>query len=472
MSSLNCYAAGMCDKLYNSRIEIVGDINRLGNQFAISDELVSTPYVHMLVCRNYTSKCRARIIGLYDQQRGKFAVRRCDLKHSCGVDQSEATAQEVEKRRGERIGESVEEMLSRGIDVGYEEVYRIMMNEDENTANDGSWHIKAIKSFINEFKELNQGVYADADSTYCYVYIPAIRNALREPAELKLYQRRTGFVILLLQYDPANEPVIQSLFVADLCKAEAVKQFVKSYRAANLFDASSKAGLSDNFFIIEPDLDLIEILQACGVEFFLKTRSVCAYLEEDKDDDPLSFQYFHECNYGTKELLKLDKKYYLRQYCKYSLFNINNMPLSDIDFINESLLSLPLLECFNSAIWNLERVLRRKRKNARREGDKLPDLINEMIEELRNTERGTTLADISAGKCWCGKFQEFLIPCEHASAWLKQHGVDPYHYVSSIYLISRMREIPELVPVMGVEPEHWIQVERRRRKMKKLGIEK
>lgn len=465
---------------FSSILELAQTMDVAGRKHGITEEILKSPYVYMLVCpQNETLRCGARIVGTYSQQDGAFHIRRCDTVHSCDPKNvSSAAAVELANPRyaAMRVGEIVEVFTYKMLKMGYFEVYSLVQSLGEacageakenaaNTTKAGDQGVSfraCLRHFEAEFRGLNpRAVTRTGDREFFFMH-PEYSSYLRNIMELKVYERPTGFLVVGFLYDPNDEPVVQSLLLTEASKAASIRSFL-SYHPSD-------------FYIVDLDIEVIDVFKTAKVEFFVKTRSVCAYLEESNEDDPLSFQYFRDCNYGEKAYLDLEPRYYLRRHCPVKLFNLNNMPVADPDYITDSLLALAFFDCLSALIWLVSDDLRGRISIAREAMEsRLPESITDMLEELghqrpsrdidfemeqprRQTVPGGLVVEApsrdlqvpSACVCPCGKFQEYLVPCVHAVRKMQALGIDPYLYVSTVYSRDNITRLCPIVPVVNV----------------------
>lgn len=447
---------------FSSIVELARAMDGAGCKCGVTQEVVKTPYMYMLVCpKNETLRCGARILGAYSPADGAFHIRRCETAHSC--DAKDAVAAAVQELRNPRyarmrVGEIVEIFAYKMLGMGYFEVYSLVqamgrLEDKENAGNarrvdarDESLFPACLKHFEGEFSSLNPGVVAEAGEREFFFRQPEYSKHLRNIVELRVYERPTGFLVVGFLYDPGDEPVVQSMLLTESPKAASVRSFLVRN--------------SLSFYIIDLDIEIIDVLKAAKVEFFIKTRSVCAYLEESGEDDSSAPQHFYDCNYGDRVYLDLDPRYYLRKYCSVGLFNLNNMPVADPDYITNSLLGLPFFDCLNGLLWLISDDLRCRISIARESVDnKLPESVTELMEDLGHhrpqrdidfeiKQCRAQVPDVCA--CPCGKFQEYLVPCVHAVRKMQSLGIDPYLYVSTIYSRDNITKLPPITPVVNV----------------------
>jgi SWIM zinc finger len=454
-------------KPYATRTELLNEINIIGCANDIREEILNNANVYMLCCehQNETS-CEAKIIGMYSPKDKAFYIKRADLAHKCSRNDDSSLKCEISKQkyRNMRIGEIVENLVSKKYKIGYFEVFRILKamrarrisfdNDNQNSehskencsnmamikknviGSSSSDEFDCLSEFEREFKILNPRIETHYKSGQFFFKCNEYAKILRNIVEIKVYERPTGFLILGILYDPYNEPLIYSMLLTEHNKKESLDSFI-SY-------------MKNDFYIIDLDCEIIDVLKSRQIGFFIKTRSVCAYLEEDIDDDPESYQYYHDCNFGDREYLNLEKKYYLRKHCPKNMFNLNNCCIVDMDFISAIVLSLPFFECLNSLIWLTSEDIKLRKPNFTDSlENRICDSVVDQIEEnVENVPINNYEVDLVNKRCGCGKFQEFLVPCVHA---IKKMGdCDPYYYVSNVYLKDSMLRIHNIVPVVDI----------------------
>lgn len=446
--------------VFRTITELTQAMVAVGQRLGINKEVLCSPYVCMLVCSVGGEKhCDAHLLGMYSQRDGFFHVRRCSLTHGCSsCSTRQALEQEVSKPRymHMRLGQVTEELLGRGYKVGYRDVYELLhsvleRNSKENVENSraktGGSLAACLKCYEAEFKMLNPGIVTRIGEGEFFYKHTDYSSILRPVSELKMLQRPDGFLVLGLLYDSNNEPVVQSLLLTEAPKARSLKIFL-AYNSAN-------------FYIIELDSEIIEIMHALGMDFFVKTRDVCMYLEEPETEDAIAYQRFLNCNYGDREYLNLEPRYYLRRYCKASLYGLNNMPPVSFDFASPEVLALSFFDCLSSLLCSLAIYMEARCQVVYETPEfLLSDRMTEYLEDAARRiaeDRSATLrddwiqsCDLEACYCPCGKFQEFLIPCIHAVQKLSSIGVEPYLYASSIYSREGLLKLRSPVPVVGL----------------------
>lgn len=210
---------------------------------------------------------------------------------------------------------------------------------------------------------------------------------------------------------------------------------------------------SNPFYIIDFDYEVIQFFISKNIPFFIKSRAVSMYLQDSKDEDPYALDYFNILNYGDKELLDLDKSLYLKRFCPFNIYNLNNGQYPDFEFITNHILSLPLIDCAISLLWLISDDLRNKKFIGNEElENRFPETIQSYFEDFNEAEPLEKLnCDLEQCYCECGKFQENLFPCIHAYYKIKELGKDPFFYVSSIYSKDNFLKIQEIKPVVNLK---------------------
>ncbi|KAI5148444.1 hypothetical protein ENBRE01_0325 [Enteropsectra breve] len=202
------------------------------------------------------------------------------------------------------------------------------------------------------------------------------------------------------------------------------------------------------------DSELIEICTEMKINFFIKTRTLCKSLYVHGTGESLIGVYFSNLNYGDEEYLHIDKKHYLRKYCAFELYNINNAPVGHLDYLSEDVLKLPLIDCANAVLWHESRDIR-KRQNISSEHveNPLSAMAMEHLEILKETAVTKNYeVSLDSLHCPCGKFQEYLMPCSHAYKKIKEHGLDPVNYFSSLYFTTNLLGLVPVEPVVKCSP--------------------
>lgn len=340
--------------------------------------------------------------------------------------------------------------------MGYFEAYTLVRGFYNGgcSENMGNARVKAgdafaecLKCYEAEFKKLNPSITTRIGNEEFFYKQGDYSNHLRPIVELKAIQRPEGFLVLGLLYDSNNEPVIQSLLLTETSKVASLRTFL-AYNAAN-------------FYIIELDCEVIDTVRSFGIDFFVKTRDVCTYLDEPDTEEAIAFQRFLNCNYGDREYLKLEPRYYLRRYCKTDLYGLNNMPPVSFDFVGPEVLALPFFDCLSSLLCSIANCMDAKRQTVYETPELLlSDRVAEYLEDAARhiAEGGAAFAvddwsrscDLEACYCPCGKFQEFLIPCIHAIQKMNSLGIEPYLYVSSVYSRDKLLKLHPPVPVVSL----------------------
>lgn len=484
---------------FTRRGDLVDEINRLGALYDIKSEFIHNQHIYMLCCSTQLeSKCEARILGMYSQQDKMFHIRRLETIHSCSknIKKESALQYEIQKPRysGMRLGQIVEAIYPK-FKAGYLEVYRaysrvrggIWGEQKENRSNtvlgstmgtefpsdgffvgergiesmfcstdypkkDGSacqdpdeMVADCLASLKDEFESLNKGMGCRAsESSFFFKHIQ-MGDHLRDVSELKVYSRHGRTVIFGLLFDPCDDHIVQSCMVSDEPKTRALEAFID-------WDSQVSNPGHQQFFIVDPDGDVMQVLKSKGVPFFIKSRSVSLYLQESKEDDPGAFEYFTELNYGDKEFLEIEKSLYLKRHCPKQMFNLNNAHAPDFEFVTPLMLSLSLVDCATALIWLVHDDLKTRKTFSTEDAEcRLPEAIVDFLEECSETEpRAEYEADLERAYCGCGKFQENLFPCIHACKKIRGLGQDPLMYVSSVYSKDNLLRIHDISPVVNI----------------------
>ena len=296
---------------FATRIEMVNEINKIGAIHQIKEKHSNTAYTYVLMCENsHDSGCEAKILGIYNQKDRLYHIKRQDIFHNCEiVKNAEAVLiHEISKKRYSkmRIGEILEILTEKKYKVSYFDIFKVLFskqtpgrsltdksfrntfNDKENSTNSIHQSMKmdnirvdesilkyeCLKAFEVEFNLLNPKIVTKIKANQFYFTRPEFSEVLRNIMELKVYERPCGFLILGLLYDPTDEPIVQSMLLTECSKKESLESFIQFNSIAN------------NFYLIELDSEIIDVMRQNNVNFFVKTRSVCKYLEEPNDDDP------------------------------------------------------------------------------------------------------------------------------------------------------------------------------------------
>lgn len=473
------------------RSDLVEEVNRLGMLYDIRHEFMCTQHVYMLCCSS-ESKCEARILGMYSQQDKMFHIRRLESIHCCtkSIRKESALQYEIQKPRyaGMRLGQIVETIFPK-FKVGYCEVFKACWKakgestgaQKENSSNTMRNLIESpsslasglgIKSMLmhclrrddqesenlatdclhslkSEFESLNRSIRCSVPKSGFFFKHAQMGDHLRSISELKVYTTLGRTVVLGLLFDPWDDHIIQSCLVSDEPKARALEAFIDC-------DLQVSGPGYQQFFIIDLDGDVMETLRSKGVSFFIKSRSVSSYLRDSKENDLEAFEHFAELNYGNRELLDIEKSLYLKRHCPKKMFNLNNAHAPDFEFVTPAMLSLPLVDCITALIWLVYDDLRtRKTFTAEDLEGKLPESIVDFIEECSEANpRIKHEVSLEDAYCGCGKFQENLFPCIHAHQKIRDLGLDPLMYVSSVYSKDNLLKISDILPVINIRVHH------------------
>lgn len=490
----------MASDSFARRSDLIDEVNRLGALYDIKDEFIHNQYIYMLCCSTQLeSKCEARILGMYSQQDKMFHIRRLETIHSCSknVKKEDALQHEIQRPRytGMRLGQIVEAIYPK-FKAGYFEVFRAYStvmgrkstcDQKENCrnavpsssvsaelSNDGffvdergienMFHgmeyskkddlasrelddlvADCLSCLKDEFESLNEGVKCRVLKNSFFFKHVQMGSHLRNISEMKIYSRHGRTVIFGLLFDPCDDHIIQSCMVSNEPRAKALEAFIDC-------DSQVSGPGYQQFFIIDPDGDAMQVLKSRNVLFFIKSRSISFYLQESREDDPDAFEYFTELNYGDKEFLEIEKSLYLKRYCPRKMFNLNNAHIPDFEFATPLILSLSLTDCVTALIWFVHDDLRTRRAFAAEDVEsRLPESIVDFLEECSEIEpRVEYEPDLERAHCGCGKFQENLFPCIHAYRKIRELGLDPLMYVSSIYSKDNLLKIRGIVPVVNI----------------------
>jgi hypothetical protein len=212
--------------------------------------------------------------------------------------------------------------------------------------------------------------------------------------------------------------------------------------------------------MVEYDDILIEILEECKVDFFIKTRDICNYIYSLDNNKENIENIWNNCNFGNeiiKQLENVNPKRYLKQKLDKEILNINNLPECDVDFIMYSVYSLNYFDCINA----IHKLSNDNLKNRKRFtitdtkslfGNNVITRIERNYGNIGNFSNNMPFykVDLINQICDCGKFQELMIPCVHACIKIKEEKGDPYNYVSTVYSKEQYNKLVEIIPVLNI----------------------
>jgi hypothetical protein len=347
------------------RGDLVNEINRLGSLYDIKDEAIDTAQIFMLCCTNLHEKCEAKILGIHSQKDKLFRIKRIDSIHSCckNIKKDMAISFEIQKYpEVKRLGELVEK-INKKFKANYYEIFKLQnknlllldssrdlnsskdMQENsileyfdkENLKNSGNLFINELNYSENldnlsyqknedfrlacnlllkkELLDINNLTENQIENTSEIINVSCNRSnfyfkhvqmckILRNITELKIYQRSAGTLILGLLFDPCDDHVINSFLVSDDSKIKALEMFLEYDRP--IIHSSNNENSSDQFYLIDFDYEIIQFFISKNINFFIKSRAVSLYLQDSKDEDIHSLDYFNILNYGSTQLLDLE----------------------------------------------------------------------------------------------------------------------------------------------------------------------
>ncbi|KAM0680434.1 hypothetical protein GINT2_001494 [Glugoides intestinalis] len=457
------------------RGDLVNEINRLGALYDIKEDAIDTPTTFMLCCNNRTERCDARILGIFSQRDRVFRITRLDCIHNCSKTNKRefALQNEIKKKRKEIRTGKIVEFLYPKFKTGYFEVFKAIQRikqgvcydnlpvstflggeEVENLENcarkDSSVALRiedikadCLHALIDEFTALNPHMKCGLSKGNFFFKHMQMSQVLRPVSEIKVYPRQGGTVVLGLLIDPNGDYIIQSCLISEEPKLKAIEAFLQ-------YDQQFSCSEYTQAFIIDFDVELIDFLTSKKISFFIKSRALFHYLQDPKEE--ITADYYTQINYGTEEFLELNKEYYLRRFCPFEMFNLNNAHYPDFEYITSHVLSQSFIDCIVSLIWLVsDDIKSRKNLNLEDYESGFPDHLVGYFDELNDIEsvRDCTVS-LSEGTCECGKFQEFLFPCIHAYKEIKRLGSDPLLYTSNVYNKENLHKIQEIIPIVNI----------------------
>lgn len=489
----------MSSDTFIHRGDLVNEINRLGAFYDIKEVSIDTPNIFMLTCTNSNEnceielRCEAKIIGMYSQKDKQYHIKKIKSLHSCfkNTKREEALQEEIQKINPKRrIGEIVELLYNR-YKVGYLEVFKailklnqsqeeqkdgrfdffeneniknnnnnnsesLFIKEDQNFEFDGcrdsiisqktdDSKLNCLHSLKDEFLKLNPKITCEFTRNNFYFKHKQMLVLFRKVREIKIIQRNNGTVILGLLFDSNDDFIINSVLISEESKIKALEVFLE-------FETQN----NDNtplLYLVDLDFEVIDFLISKNHPFFTKSRAIFHYLHDSKDDDINSLNYFNEINYGERDFLDLDKKYYLRKFCPVNLFNLNTAHYPDFEYITPHVLSLPFVDLITSLIWLIsDDIKSRKLLTGEDFESRFCDTLVGVFEDFEDKEPSLDY-EVNLEKCYCGcgKFQEFLFPCIHAYKLLKKLGKDPLLYTSNLYNKELISKVEDIVPVVNIK---------------------
>jgi len=492
----------MTIKKFNTKIEMISEMRATGIKTGISEEVLNNDIFYTLGCARYKeTSCEAAIVGIYNKNEGSYEIRKENLHHNCNKKIMEMNREYIggvlssKIYENKRCGEIVTILRGKGYRIEYIDVYRklanyedakeekakgsmmsmkersamgesmtreqpmsreqsmlrgqsamSMMTESMSTRESTPMSMKqnstkieeeCLKHFNEEFSLLNPGVTTKIKKGEFFFKIEKYSETLRNVQEIKIYRRENegGTVIFGVLWGPDDNPIIQSGLVWCNDRLEALRSFVEMNKPTN--------------YLIEADMDVFENVQAPK---FMKTRYLLNSI-----DSLRSYSSFLNLNYGDVELLNLPKEFYLCKFAMFPLYNLNNTPICDFDFMTKELLSMSFFECINGILLGMEKKLKfEKRAILDLPEHSLSSRALEIFEECCKHEEG----------CDCGFYSEFLIPCNSkgsggAPGNFKDNKAppgnfkgnskdnDPYLRVSSVYCLDKILELENVHPVVN-----------------------
>lgn len=446
----------MAVSFFKTKNEMMAEMNKLGESLSITKELIKNHNHYFLTCANQVEeKCEACIFGMFNQNSKNFCIKKIESTHSCSLNQNREQALQSDLKNvnlnTKRTGEIVERLFLR-YKASYFEVFKCLQeNIDDNKENLIDPGRPAQKDYLEmclamlseEFESINTVIKARAKGKSFYFKHTQMHMHLRNISELKLYSKGGRTFIYNSLFDYNNDKLISSCLISDDLKTSAIKLFLD-------FEAEDQ---DDLFYLVELDWDLIDILKSRNIRFFMKSRAVCDYLINHKENELTLYEHYQNLNYGSLELLDISKEFYLRRYCDRNMFNLNNTSFTDFEFMTSLVYSLPLVDVITSHIWLISDDLKnRKLYNYEVIENKLPEYIVDIIDSYYHQERNNTFdVDLDEGYCSCGRFQFDLYPCIHAFWKIKDLNKDPILYVSSVYSRDKLMDIVDIVPVVDIK---------------------
>lgn len=485
---------------FPTKDEILNTMKAFAKENNIKYEIMETPRTVVLFCKGKAEfGCDCAISASYRKKDNKYIIKKMKLAHKCPISVNDFGStddfikNEIFRTIGDaevRIGDIVSILHNRSIKVSYNSVWNALRRiEDDNKENVDNNEAKRVKidglgkdlykptdsarynsdlidesdlkawdedsfrvfhsyneilaEYSKEFVEINSNrVNVHFYGKMFFYSIPEYYKVLFPVLELKYYKRKNGIVVYGLLYDPIFEPVVYSCLVAeDVSDVLAFRYFLKS--------------LPGTFFLVEYDELLIETLEACGVEFFIKTREICNHVYSLDNNKENIETIWNNCNIGDSKIPEvgdINPKRYLKKLIGREILNLNNLPECDVDFIMYSVYSLNFFDCLN-AIHKLsnDSLKIRKRFTISDTKSMFGNNVITRLERNRATKpTSKCVVDLTNYVCECGKFQELMIPCVHACEEIKGMNEDPYMYVSTLYSKEQYNKLVEIIPVMNI----------------------
>ncbi len=385
-----------------------------------------------------------------------------------------------------------------------------------------------MERFCKEFLELNPQCTTSITPSSFFYHITNANDIFRPVRTIKIIETSFGHMICGCHFCHKELPVVTStLFTQGVSKEESLDLFLKNSLRED----------PDLTFLIPFDEFLISRFKSNQfTNFFISTRSLIHYLcKKDPKYDPVTL--FNTINYGKGKNIgdislhipcSMNNWIRMEQNSvnaydddnnnnldacdnnnleadaddnnntnshntttshhrhntttsNHSHNNIihayflNNIFLSEIDFISEQLLYLDFFDCINLFLY-LFNIDLEGRKPVYSE-EFLSSKANEIISaNLQNCEgAGSGDYDLKEGRCDCLKFQEFQIPCVHAinGLILNKGGIeekentsntttnkntngssieisDPCFYVSKHYQRFQIKRIDSVIPPVNI----------------------
>lgn len=330
--------------------------------------------------------------------------------------------------------------------------------ENEDVVNE------ALAGFRDEFLHFNEHSRCVVGDRMIYTSFPYLQH-LRNVLETKIYVRKNGCVVYGVGYDPVDKPLIVSFVVSDNSVESTLRFFfaneprvyseddkdrdarspsksrVKRRRTDDENAGAASEAAIPITYLTDYDERVIRILEDLGVNYFVKTRSICKRFDLSEVE-----RVFKIINCGQAGSIDIDLKperYIVREH----LFGINNFSEVDLDFVFYAVYNFDLFDCLTS-------ILKLSADNLRERTYKSFG-SNVLLKIERNKRMASGFdpnfqVDLDGLCCTCGKYQTFLIPCQHACSVIVSQGKDPLEFVSRLYSPEIMRLLGRIHPVVDI----------------------
>ncbi|ELQ75429.1 putative Zinc finger, SWIM-type, Zinc finger, PMZ-type protein [Trachipleistophora hominis] len=472
------------------------------------DQIQFTPKLITFNCIGKKEfNCDAVVHSLYKKKEDAFVIKKIKLNHKCPPDLKNMGSVEFIRNEirkcGEdlRIGEMVQAMNKKNMKIGYNSVWRALHEgEDEDGAQ---------AAFVKEFVMLNPECRALSGPDHIFVFFPVLEYA-RKIVEIKIVKRKeSGYVLYALIYDPhdcvqtlafmvtdeRSVAASKDMFMANLGKYMDVGSavFLCEIRDAYLFEHETffikvrsicrevYRKCKDrnvvikvwNFCNSNEELREIDVLREVIDEFNSKEhvededRKARQSDEKGSTEDDRNKENENAANKSRASKAKSKKKggaagvIKLENYQKGDriLYGLQNLSEPDLDLLYYNL-SGDLMDISNAITKLISEHNAARRKKDAAFGENIRNKIERKIEEkcavdecandTYNVTLGKETCNVSLNDmfCTCGIFQEYACPCTHALVLIRHLGLDPYNFVSTVFLFKK-EMYGEVVPVVN-----------------------